>query len=123
MWHFVRTLELVVSSKNRQRLLAREMTRCVDPTQAMKVTFSTAPVGNCVSARPERSGNRYTFANRCDYIGPVSTTITVHSDESYTEANVLTVGKLPRSELVVARRIGDCEGEAANSGGQAVVTH
>jgi hypothetical protein len=123
MWHFVRTLELVVSSKNRQRLISREMTRCVDPTQAMKVTFSTAPVGNCVSARPERSGNKYTFANRCDYIGPVSTIITVHSDESYTEANELTVGKLPRSELVVARRIGDCEGEAANSGRQAVVTH
>lgn len=109
MWHFVRTLELVVSAKNRQRLLAREMTRCVDPTHAMKVTFSTAPVGNCVSAKPEKSGNKYTFANRCDYMGPVSTVITVHSDESYTEANELTVGKLPRAELVVARRIGDCQ--------------
>lgn len=123
MWHFVRTLELVVSSKIRHKLLAREMTRCVDPTQAMKVTFSTAPVGNCVSAKPERAGNKYTFSNRCDYMGPVSTVITVHSDESYTEANELTVGKLPRTELVVARRIGDCEGDSEKSGKQAVLSH
>lgn len=123
MWHFVRTLELVVSSKVRHKLLAREMTRCVDPTHAMKVTFSTAPVGNCVSARPEKAGNKYTFANRCDYMGPVSTVLTVHSDESYTEANELTVGKLPRTELVVARRIGDCESNSGNSGKQAVLSH
>jgi hypothetical protein len=123
MWHFVRTLELVVSSKIRHRLLAREMTRCVDPTQAMKVTFSTAPVGSCVSAKPQKLGNKYTFANRCDYMGPVSTVITVHSDESYTEANELTVGKLPRSELVVARRIGDCEADTGTSGRQAVLSH
>lgn len=123
MWHFVRTLELVVSSKIRHKLLAREMTRCVDPTQAMKVTFSTAPVGSCVSAKPEKSGNKYIFSNRCDYMGPVSTIITVHSDESYTEANELTVGKLPRSELVVARRIGDCEVDTGSSGRQAVLLH
>ncbi|QWG16191.1 hypothetical protein KMZ68_14190 [Bradyrhizobium sediminis] len=123
MWHFVRTLELVVSSKIRHKLLAREMTRCVDPTQAMKVTFSQAPVGSCVSAKPEKSGNKYTFSNRCDYMGPVSTVITVHSDESYTEANELTVGKIPRSELVVARRVGDCDGDAGNSGRQAVLSH
>lgn len=123
MWHFVRTLELVVSSKTRQRLLAREMTRCVDPTQAMKATFSSPPVGNCVSTKPERSKNKYTFSNRCDYMGPVSTIITVHSDESYTEFNKLTVGNLPRTELVVARRIGDCEGDADNSGRSSVLSH
>jgi len=120
MWHFVRT---VVSPKLKHKLLTREMTRCVDPTHAMKVTFSTAPVGNCVSSRPEKAGNKYTFSNRCDYMGPVSTVITVHSDESYTEANELTVGKLPRTDLVVARRIGDCEGDAGKSGQQAVLSH
>jgi len=68
MWHFVRTLDLVVHRKNKQRLLAREMTRCVDPTQSMKATFSSPSVGSCVSSKPERSDNKYTFANRCDHM-------------------------------------------------------
>jgi len=109
MWHFVRTLELVVSSRNRHQLFEREMTRCVDPTEAMKVTFSSASVGDCRSAKPERANNEYTFSNRCDYMGPVRTVITVQSDEAYTEVNELTVGNLPRTDSVVARRIGDCQ--------------
>jgi hypothetical protein len=116
MWHFVRTLELVAHRKTKYRLQEREMTRCVDPTVAMKATFSSPSVGNCVTAKPEKSDNTYTFSNRCDYMGPVSTVITVHSDESYTEVNELTVGKLPRTELVVAKRVGDCQEDAQNSG-------
>ena len=123
MWHFVRTLELVAHRKTKYRLLEREMTRCVDPTVAMKATFSSPSVGNCVSAKPEKSDNRYIFSNRCDYMGPVSTVITVNSEESYTEVNELSVGKLPRTELVVARRIGDCQGDAKNSSGPSVLSH
>jgi hypothetical protein len=115
LWHFVRTLELVTQRKTKYRLLEREVTRCVDPTVAMKATFSSPSVGNCVSSKPEKSDNKYTFANRCDYMGPVSTVITVHSDESYTEFNELTVGKLPREELVVAKRVGDCKDEPSNA--------
>jgi hypothetical protein len=116
LWHFVRTMELVIHKHHRQRVLERDVTRCVDPNVAMKATFSSPSVGNCVSAKPEKSDNKYTFSNRCDYLGPVSTVITVHSDESYTELNELNVGNLPRAELVVARRIGDCEGDPENSG-------
>src|SRR6266849_2856300 len=116
MWHFVRTLDLIVHRKTKQRLQEREMTRCVDPTVAMKATFASPSVGNCVSAKPEKSDNKYTFSNRCDYMGPVSTVITVHSDESYTEVNELTVGKLPRTELVVAKRVGDCQEDAQTFG-------
>jgi len=120
MWHFVRTLDLVGPGKNKQRLLAREMTRCVDPTHAMKSTFSSSSVGSCVSSKPERSDNKYSFANRCDDMGPVSTVITVHNDASYSELNELTAGKLPRRELIVARRVGDCPDEApAKSAGLA----
>ena len=108
MWHFVRTLELVASARNRHRLFEREMTRCVDPTEAMKLTFSSASVGDCRSAKPERANNKYTFSNRCDYMGPVRTVITVQSDEAYTEVNELTVGDSPRTDSVVAHRIGDC---------------
>ena len=70
------------------------MTRCVDPTQAMKATFSSASIGSCHSSRPEKVSNKYIFSNRCDYMGPVSTVITVQSDEAYTEVNELTVGQL-----------------------------
>ena len=123
MWHFVRTLELVTHRKTKHRLQEREMTRCVDPTVAMKATFSSPSVGSCVTATPEKSDNKYTFANRCDFMGPVSTVITVHSDESYTELNEVSIGKLPRQELVIAKRVGDCQEDAQKSGGQATLSH
>ena len=110
LWHFVRTLDLVAHRTTKQRVLQREMTACVDPTQAMKATFASPSVGNCVSAKPEKIDNKYVFSNRCDFMGPVSTTITVNSEESYTEQNELNVGEIPRVELVVAKRIGDCQG-------------
>jgi len=115
LWKFVRTLEIVTQSNSRQKLIEREMTRCVDPTIAMKATFSSAPVGSCQSAKPEKVNNRYIFSNRCDYMGPVSTVITVQSDEAYTEVNEIRVG-LPRKDLVIARRLGDCREEHAALG-------
>jgi hypothetical protein len=114
MWRFTRTLEIATSSNVRQKLLEREMTRCVDPTQAMKATFSTASVGNCHSSRPEKVNNKYVFSNRCDYLGPVSTVITVLSDEAYTEVNQTNVGQAPRTDRVVARRISDCHEDRAS---------
>ena len=118
LWKFVRTVEIGAHSNSRQKLLEREMTRCVDPTHAMKATFSSAPVGNCHSSKPEKVNNRYIFSNRCDYMGPVSTVITVLSADAYTEVNELTVG-LPRKDLVVARRIGDCQEDHAALGQEA----
>ena len=113
LWRFVRTLEIVNPQNVRQKLLEREMTRCVDPTHAMKATFSTNSIGSCHSSRPVKVNNKYTFSNRCDYMGPVSTVITVQSDEAYTEVNQVTVGKLPRTDLVIAKRIGDCREDSA----------
>jgi Protein of unknown function (DUF3617) len=115
LWKFVRTLEVVSHSGGGQKLLEREMTRCVDPTMAMKATFASATIGNCHSSKPEKVNNRYIFSNRCDYMGPVSTVITVQSDEAYTEVNEITVG-LARKDLVVARRVGDCRQEHAALG-------
>jgi hypothetical protein len=115
LWKFVRTLEIVTQSNSRQTLIAREMTRCVDPTIAMKATFSSGPVGSCQSAKPEKVNNGYIFSNRCDYMGPVSTVITVQSDEAYTEVNEIRVG-LRRKDLVVARRVGECQEEHAALG-------
>ena len=99
------------------------MTACVDPTQAMKATFASPAVGNCVSAKPEKVANQYIFSNRCDYMGPVSTTITVNSTESYTEENALNVGESPRVERVVAKRIGDCQGSPQQSAASSALSH
>lgn len=115
LWHFVRTLDLVAHRKTKQRVLEREMTACVDPTVSMRATFASPSIGGCVSAKPEKVSNKYIFANRCDYMGPVSTTITVNSDGSYTEMNELNTGATPRVELVVAERLGDCEAQPLKS--------
>jgi hypothetical protein len=113
LWRFVRTLEIIKPQDVRQTLLEQEMTRCVDPTEAMKATFASASIGSCHSSRPEKVSNKYIFSNRCDYMGPVRTVITVQSDEAYTEVNELTVGQIPRKDLVIAKRIGDCREDSA----------
>ncbi|VIO75649.1 hypothetical protein CI1B_60280 [Bradyrhizobium ivorense] len=115
MWRFVRTLEVLTATNGRHKLFEREMTRCVDPTQAMKSTFSSASIGNCHSSKPEKVSNKYVFSNRCDYMGPVSTVITVLSEEAYTEVNEVK-GVAPRTDRVVARRISDCHEDRASLG-------
>jgi hypothetical protein len=124
LWRFIRTLDIVRNSnKNvKYRVVDREMTRCVDPTHAMKATFSTASVGSCVSDKPEKVGNKYTFGHRCDYMGAVSTVITVHSDESYTEVNEVSTGDNPKTDLVSAKRIGDCNDDKAEDSAKSAVS-
>jgi hypothetical protein len=124
LWRFIRTLDVVRNAnKNvKYRLVDREVTRCVDPTHAMKTTFSSAPVGSCVSDKPEKVGNKYTFGHRCDYMGAVSTVITVHSDESYTELNEVRTGDNPKTDLVTAKRIGDCGDEKAEAPAKSAVS-
>jgi hypothetical protein len=104
LWRFDRTLEY------RDNVHRQETTRCVDPTNAMKGTFKSPDVGNCRSSRAERVANHYMFENRCDYMGPVRTLITVHSDESYIERNVPKAASLP-VDTVTAQRLGDCSTE------------
>jgi hypothetical protein len=111
IWQFERTLALTgreFASDEDRVVFKREMRRCVDPSEAMRETFRPVSVGNCHSQRAERVANKYVFALRCDYMGPVRTTIDVESDAAYTEINELEVGKLPRTDTVIARRIGDC---------------
>lgn len=123
LWHFVRTLDLVAHRKTKHRLMERELTACVDPTLSMKATFSSPSVGGCVSSKPEKSANTYRFANRCDFMGPVSTVITVDSEEAYTEVNELNKGEVPRVEQVVAKRLGDCGDAVSDTGHSATLTH
>jgi hypothetical protein len=110
LWRFERTLERIREAPHLNQMLSQErMTRCVDPSLAMKHIFASPSIGNCTSSRPELINNRYVFSKRCDFMGPVRTEIIVESDESYTELNLLTVGSFPRKDMVIARRIGDCD--------------
>ena len=112
MWKFERSLE--VSSRNaampntKHVRVEPPVTRCVDPTEAMKETFRPVNIGSCHSTPPEKIKNGYHFARRCDYLGPVKTTISIESETAYRETNEITVGRSPKKETVVARRIGDC---------------
>jgi hypothetical protein len=103
LWRFDRTLAYPDTVRS------REITRCVDPTNAMKGIFTSPDVGNCRSARAVRVANSYNFENRCDYMGPVRTLITVHSEEAYTELNIPKANNYLPVDKVVAHRIGDCE--------------
>jgi hypothetical protein len=106
VWQFERTL---FASGSGGTIFRRKMTRCVDPSESMKETFRASSVGTCRSSRPDKVGSdKYVFAQRCDYMGPVRTTIVVESDTAYTEVNELQVGALPRTDTVVARRIAEC---------------
>jgi hypothetical protein len=113
LWSFQRTIERIREAPHQNQLLIKEeTTRCVNPSLAMKGIFASPNIGNCTSSKPEFTLDRYVFANRCDYLGPVRTEIIVDNDASYTEINVLSVGNFPRRDMVVAQRLGDCENPA-----------
>jgi hypothetical protein len=46
-------------------------------------------------------------------MGPVTTIITVQSEEAYTEVNELAVGRMSKTDRVVAQRVGDCHDDSA----------
>src|SRR5262245_32285432 len=93
LWRFQRTIERIHGPSEPNSLLPKQqMVRCADPSVAMKGIFASPPVGKCVSSKPVLTQNRYVFAIRCDYMGPVRTEIIVDNDASYIEVNELKVG-------------------------------
>lgn len=106
LWQFDRVLEYPDAG-----LVTRQdgIKRCVDPTTAMKGIFASPNIGSCRSSSAERVDNQYTFANRCDYLGPMRTEITVYSAQAYTELNVSKAGNFRAVDTVSAKRLGDCE--------------
>src|SRR5258705_9191580 len=74
----------------------------------MRETFKPAGIGGCRSAVPEKIGNRYVFSLRGDFMGPAKTTIEVQGETAYVEINEFIASKPPKTETIIARRIGDC---------------
>ena len=112
LWLFQRSTEFVtkhwVLPNARRVKVEPPVVRCVNPTEAMMETFRQVSIGACQSTRPERQKNTFTFAKRCDYLGPVKTVISVESDTAYRETNELLTSASPKRDIVVARRLGDC---------------
>ena len=112
LWLFQRSTEFVtkhwVLPNARRVKVEPPVVRCVNPTEAMMETFRQVSIGACQSTRPERQKNTFTFAKRCDYLGPVKTVISVESDIAYRETNELLTSASPKRDIVVARRLGDC---------------
>ena len=112
LWKFERTLE--TDGKPNDRLqtsglpIDRQMTRCVNPTQALKAEFTPLKVGACSTKDLRKTDDGYVFQKICGSAAPIKTEISVKGDSAYTEIHQGSIGKIPTKETVVAQRVGDC---------------
>jgi hypothetical protein len=113
LWKFERTLE--ADGKPTDRLptsglsINREMTRCVDPTSALKAEFTPSGFGACKIKDVRKTDGGYVFQKTCGGDVAVETRIDVKNDSAYTETNQGSIGNISTKETVVAQRVGDCE--------------
>ena len=110
LWKFERTLETDGKQTDRLQtsglLIAREVTRCVNPTSAMKAEFT--PLGTCKPKDFRKTDGRYLFQKIRGTGAPIETQIDVTSDSAYTLTNQGYIGKMSSKETIVAQRVGDC---------------
>lgn len=110
LWKFARTLETDGKETNRSQTnglpIAPEMTRCVNPTSAMKAQFT--PFGACRPKNFRKTDGSYVFQKFCGSGRPIETQIDVRGDSAYTLVNQGNIGKMSTKETVVAQRVGDC---------------
>ena len=111
LWKFERTLETDSKPTNRLQTsglsIDRQMTRCVDPTRALKAEFMPR-VGACNTKDLQKTDNGYVFQKVCGGASPIKTEINVKSDSAYTEMKEGNIGKISTKEIIVAQRVGDC---------------
>jgi hypothetical protein len=112
LWKFERTLETdgkpTDRFENNGLPIKRQMTRCVDPTKALKEEFTPLKVGACDIRDLQKADDSYSFQRICRGLTPIKTAIDVKGDSAYTEINEGNIGKISSTEIVVARRVGDC---------------
>ena len=112
LWKFERTLE--TDGKPNDRLqtsglpIARQMTRCVNPTLELKAEFAPLKAGGCSTKDLRKTDDGYVFQKVCGGAAPIQTEINVNGDSAYTEIHQGSIGKIPTKETVVAQRVGDC---------------
>ena len=110
LWKFERALETNGELTDRLQTsglpIAREITRCVNPTSAMKAQFT--PHAFCKPKNFRKTDDGYVFQKFCGSGAPIETQIDVKGDSAYTEINQGNIGTMSSKETVVAQRVGDC---------------
>jgi hypothetical protein len=112
LWKFERTLE--TDGKPNDRLqtsglpIARQMTRCVNPTLELEAELTPLKAGGCSTRDLRKTDDGYVFQKICGGTVPIKTEINVEGDSAYTLIHEGSIGKIPTKETVVARRVGDC---------------
>lgn len=108
MWEFNRSIQTAGSAAAPQVV---NSSRCVNPSEDMQRQNQMLAKAGCSFSPLSRSGNVYTFAADCKIqgvAGKSKSTITVESDSAYSIRVESTLGPQPTSELLKARRTGDC---------------
>jgi hypothetical protein len=112
LWKFERSLETDGKTTNRLQAnglpIKQEVTRCVNPTPAVKAEFT--PFEACKPLDFRKTDGRYVAERSCGGGSPIKAEIDVKSDSAYTEINEGSIGKMSTKETIVAQRIGDCRG-------------
>jgi hypothetical protein len=107
-WDFNRSIQTAGSAAAPQVV---NSSRCVNPSEDMQRQNQMLSKAGCSFSPLTRSGNVYTFAADCriqGIAGKSKSTITVESDSAYTIRVESTLGPQPTTELLRARRTGDC---------------
>jgi uncharacterized protein DUF3617 len=112
LWKFERTLETDGKANDRLQTsglpIAREITRCVNPTLELRTEFTPLKTGGCSTKDLRKTDDGYVFQKVCGGAAPIKTEISVKGDSAYTETHEGSIGKMPTKETVVAQRVGDC---------------
>jgi len=113
LWKFDRTLETNGEANDRLQTsglpIARQMTRCVNPTLELKEELTPIKVGACNTRNVRKTDDGYVFEKICGRAAPIKSEINVKGDSAYTEIHEGNIGKLSTKETVVAQRVGDCD--------------
>ena len=113
LWKFERTLETDGKANDRLQTsglpIARQMTRCVNPTLELRAELTPLKTGGCNTKDLRKTDDGYVFQKVCGDAAPIKTEINVKGDSAYTEIHQGNIGKIPTKETVVAERVGDCD--------------
>mgnify|MGYP003393774307 FL=1 len=110
MWEFNRTIESAPGSQGKPQTITNK--KCANPSEDMKKQSEMLSKSGCKFSSVVKSGNTYSFTSKCDIQGVATqgkSIITVENDGAYTVKVETRHGKQVTTEVLNARRIGNCQ--------------